>query len=262
MPSAQTPFARTIDTGPRTARWNLAMTAAMAALHPQGEGAMTLRFQHFPPSVLLGRHQALRQAVRVEACRARGVEIARRATGGGAVYMDPAILAWDVVADRRRFGGRQETAAEEICAALCAGLATLGVAAAFAPPGAVIAEGRKLCGTSGLFDGATLLFQGTVLIDLDLPAMAAALVEAQADLAGRVVGLTELLGRRPSTEAVIAAITAGFVEIFGAAFEPSEPTSEEFALAERLLAEEFGSEAFVDGPGAAAVEAAAAEAAA
>lgn len=233
------------------------MTAALAALHQPGEGAMTLRFQHFPPSVLLGRHQALRQAVRVEACRARGVEIARRATGGGAVYMDPAILAWDVVADRRQFGGRLEAAAESICAALCAGLATLGVRAWFAPPGAVMVEGRKLCGTSGLFDGATLLFQGTLLIDLDVAAMAAALVETHAELAGRVVGLAELLGHRPSTEAVIAAITAGFFETFGVAFAPSEPTSDELALAERLLAEEFGSEAFVAGPGATVDEVAA-----
>lgn len=145
---------RAIDTGPRAARWNLAMTAALAALHSQGEGA---------------------------------------------------------------------------------------------PPGAVMVEGRKLCGTSGMFDGATLLFQGTVLIDLDLAAMAAALVETHADLAGRVVGLAELRGHRPSTEAVIAAITAGFVETFGAAFAPSDPTSDELALADRLLVEEFGREDFVNG---------------
>ncbi len=245
--AARAGSARVIDTGPRTARWNLAMTAALAALHHQGEGAMTLRFQHFPPSVLLGRHQALRQAVRVEACRAHGVEIARRATGGGAVYMDDAVLAWDVVADRRQFGGRLEMAAEQICGALCSALATLGVTASFAPPGAVMVEGRKLCGTSGLFDGATLAFQGTVLIDLDLAAMAAALVETRADLTGRVVALTELLGHRSSTTTVIAAITEGFCETFGVEFKPSAATPAELALADRLLTEEFGREDFVAG---------------
>lgn len=242
-----TPTARTIDTGPRSARWNLAMTAALAALHPAGEGRMTLRFQHFPPSVLLGRNQNLRQAARVDACRARGIEIARRATGGGAVYMDEATIAWDLVADRRQFGGRLEMAAEQLCRALCRGLAMLGVQATFAPPGAVIAEGRKLCGTSGLFDGGTLVFQGTVLIDLDRASMAAALLETQADLAQRVVGLTDLLGTRPATDAVIAAIAKGFADTFGAAFHVTAPAAEELAMADRLLAAEFGREDFVAG---------------
>lgn len=239
---------RLIDTGTKPARWNLALTAALAAAHCMGE--VTLRFQRFPASVLLGRHQVLADAVDLEACRRRGVEIARRPTGGGAVYMAPGILAWDVVADRRRFGGRMERAAAEIGGSVAAGLSRLGIAAEFATPGEIRCMGRKLCGTSGQVEGAALVLQGTVLIELDAVAMSEVLVlpgVSATSLARALISLSEALGRMPRMGEVEAALEDGVGAALGVRFRRDAPRPEELALADRLHASEFGTDAFVAG---------------
>mgnify|MGYP000555928568 CR=1 FL=1 len=58
----------------------------------------TLRFQHFPPSAIIGRHQILAREVDLEWCAGHDVAIARRMTGGGAiastgVYQAPLVAA-------------------------------------------------------------------------------------------------------------------------------------------------------------------------
>src|SRR5580704_6583274 len=102
--SAMSAVLRVIDTGLQPPRWNIAMTAALAELYGAGEIPDTLRFQRFQPCVLVGRNQDIRREVRLDCCRQKGVALARRLTGGGAVYMDAGILSWEIVAGRRRFG--------------------------------------------------------------------------------------------------------------------------------------------------------------
>src|SRR5262245_11666769 len=91
---------RIIDTGLSPARWNVAMTAALAELHEKAEIPDTLRFHRYPRCVLLGRSQDADRAANLAYCRSEGMDIARRVTGGGAVFMCPELLAWDVVVDR------------------------------------------------------------------------------------------------------------------------------------------------------------------
>ena len=242
--------ARLIDTGLRNARWNLAMTAALAASQRPRVGDITLRLQRFPSSVLIGRHQRLEAAVRPERCRQSGVEIARRPTGGGAVYMAQASLAWDVIADRQRFAGRLDTAAAAIGQGAARGLARLGAAAEFAAPGDIRVEQRKLCGTSGYIDGDALVLQGTVLIEFDPAPMAAVLVlphSEAAALGSRLIGLGEILGRMPDAGEVESALAAGIGASLGVDFVPGLPRAQEIALADRLYATEFGRDAFVAG---------------
>ena len=43
--------------------------------------------------------------------------------------------------------------------------------ARFRPRNDIEVDGRKLSGTGGFFDGDTLIYQGTVLVDLDPAAM-------------------------------------------------------------------------------------------
>lgn len=241
---------RLIDTGVRPARWNLAMTAALAAAHRPDAREVTLRFQRFPPSVLIGRHQRLCEAVDFERCRRLGVEIARRPTGGGAVYMASGILAWDVVADRQRFGGQLPRAAAAIGGGVALGLSRLGAVAEFSPPGDVRCRGRKLCGTSGYVDGSAIVFQGTVLIELDPQAMAEVLVApgiSAETLAGALIDLREALGHTPRAGEVEAALAEGLAAALGVHFSNEEPRAEEIALADRLYVSEYGTDAFVAG---------------
>jgi lipoate---protein ligase len=234
---------RVVDTGLRPARWNIAMTAALAELHGAGEIRDTLRFQRFEPCVLIGRNQEVTHAARLDRCRARGVALARRLTGGGAVYMDAGALSWQIVADRRRFGADLSDAAQNICAAIVRGLAACGISARFAPPNALEAEGRKLCGASGYFEGATLIYEGTVLVAFDVRAMAEVLGLDRAALAKRLTSVADILGAMPCIEELQRALAASICPCLDV-----EPLSAgEWMLAEKLHAAEFGTDGFVFG---------------
>jgi lipoate-protein ligase A len=245
---------RVIDTGLQPPRWNIAMTAALAELHGAGEIPDTLRFQRFQPCVLIGRNQDIRREVRLERCRQKEVALARRVTGGGAVYMDAGILSWGVVAGRRRFGADLADAGEKICTAVANGLAQLGVLARFCPPNAIEATGRKISGASGYFEGTTLVHEGTVLVDFDLRDMAEVLrlpdakgATAPTPPAPRVTSMAAILGRPPAIDDVQRALAASLSNCFGFRIRREAPSARELALAAELHAAEFGTDRFVFG---------------
>ena len=60
--------------------------------HQNGSIPDSIRFLRFPPTVLIGRHQALSQEVQVAYCQKNNIGIARRITGGGAIYFDEGQL--------------------------------------------------------------------------------------------------------------------------------------------------------------------------
>jgi len=248
------PF-RVIDTGLRDGRQNIAFDQAMIALHAAGEIPDSIRFLRFPPTALIGRHQSLSREIRLDHCRANGVGIARRITGGGAIYFDEGQLGWELVFGRRTLPiSNLAELTRAICEAAALGLRTLGVDAQYRPRNDIEVAGRKLCGTGGFFDGDTLFFQGTLLIESDMEDMVAALNVPEAKLkkrkldsaSQRVVTLRELLGAAlPPLETIKAAMTRGFAEGLGIDPRPGESTKREEATARRHHDEEIGTEAFV-----------------
>ncbi|RLJ01267.1 MAG: lipoate--protein ligase family protein, partial [Candidatus Aenigmatarchaeota archaeon] len=65
----------------------MALDEAILEARSRGLIPNTLRFLQFSPHcVLVGYHQTVSQEVRVDYCRAQGIEINRRITGGGALY--------------------------------------------------------------------------------------------------------------------------------------------------------------------------------
>lgn len=246
---------RVIDTGVLTARQNLAFTAALAELHRAGEVPDTLRFQDFTPSAIVGRHQSLAREVDITRCREKGVETARRMTGGGAIYMGPGLLGWELVVQRGRVGGALDEIASRLCSGLAAGLSGLGIEARFRPRNDIEVGGRKISGTGGYVDGGTLVFQGTVLIDFDVADMADVLRlpamkrdrHAVALLAERVASLKQLLGAAPERAAVTSAVVRGLGGAIGAVAEEGCVSEREQALAGELFRVEIGTDAFVAG---------------
>ncbi len=246
---------RVVDTGLAPARWNVAATAAMTELHQAGRVGDTLRFHRYPRAVLVGRHQNVAEVVDRDACRRRGVEIARRVTGGGAVYMAPEVLAWDLVLARRAFPGGLDAAAAAICGAMAAGLARLGVPARHRPPNDLVVDGRKIAGASGYFDGGTLAYQGSLLLDVDFAEMARVLRFAAPPaelLRERLTTLRACLRVAPPRMAVMQALVAGVRDALQCCTRDAVLSAEERRLADALLADEIGTEAFVAGAGVAA----------
>jgi len=238
---------RIVDTGLQPARWNIAVTAAMMELHRIGATPETIRFHRYPRSVLIGRNQDLGQEIDVERCRRDGVEIARRVTGGGAVYMSPSILAWDIVTGRARFRGSVEEVSLQINSAVAAGLWRLGCLAEVNAQGAVEIDGRKVSGSSGGFDGATMVMQGTILIDFDHDEMAGLLKTRSKTAATRVTSLADRLGSVPPIAEVQAALLAELRDAWDGASVASQLRADELALANKLWIAEIGTDEFVTG---------------
>ncbi len=230
---------RLIDTGLASARRNIAVTAVLAELHGKGQIGDTLRLCRYGRSVLIGQSQTPAAAVDLDACRARNVEVARRVTGGGAVYMSPGVLVWEVVAGRHRFGGGLDDIAARISSGVAAGLARLGVAARFRPPGDVTVDGRKIGGSSGSVAGRTIVQQGTILITFDAAEMAAVLgLPDPAAVAQRLTSLAQCLGRTPPLADVKAALLEGLARHWDCAFAPAEMTATEERFVGEWLSED------------------------
>ena len=255
------PF-RIIDTGVREGRSNIAFDAALIELRQQDKVPDTIRFLRFPPTALIGRHQDLSREVNLEYCAEDDVGTVRRITGGGAIYLDEGQLGWELVFHRRSLGiAALPDLAREICNAAAAGLSELGVDAKFRPRNDIEVGGRKISGTGGFFDGDILIYQGTVLVDMNPAQMVRALNIPAAKVAKhdldtaeqRVVTLKELLGNDlPDLETIKTALIKGFTEGLSIAAEPGEITSAEEELAKRQYFDEIGTDDFVaeiDNPG-------------
>ncbi|WP_127901113.1 lipoyl protein ligase domain-containing protein [Solirhodobacter olei] len=249
-----TPF-RIIDTGVRPCREQMAFDQALIECHKAGVIPDTLRFLTFPPSVLVGRHQAISQELHLPACRAAGVGIGRRITGGGALYLDEGQFGWELVFSKKSLGlTTLGEVARALCEACAAGLSKLGPAVRYRPRNDLEVEGRKIGGTGGFFDGDTIFYQGTVLVEMNGAKMASLLnipaaklaKRGQTSAAQRVVTLAELFGGTPPPLAEIKqAVIEGFAEALGIAPEWGAITEAEEETARRLFDEEIGQDEFV-----------------
>ena len=119
---------RVIDTGLRDGREQIAFDQALVDLHQAGEIPDTIRFLRFPPTVLIGRHQALSQELKLDYCAANNIRTVRRITGGGPLYFDEGQLGWELVFHRSSLGtSNLGELSAKICEAVAAGLRALGV---------------------------------------------------------------------------------------------------------------------------------------
>ena len=221
---------RLLDTGHLTAAENMALDRVLLECKSEGLSPDTLRFLQFRPhSVLVGRHQSVALEVEEDYCRRRGIDICRRITGGGNLYWDESQIGWEIFTDRRGGGmpRRPEELYEKICQCCVAGLARLGVEARYRPKNDIEVAGRKISGTGGKAYGGAFLYQGSLLTDFDVDTMVKALRlpvsklddKAVSSFRRRVVSLKELLPETLPAAEIKAALTAGFAESLGVAFE-------------------------------------------
>ena len=253
---------RIIDTGVREGRANIAFDAALIEERQAERVPDTIRFLRFPPTALIGRHQDLSREVDLEYCNANGVGTVRRITGGGAIYLDEGQLGWELVFHRSSLGiAGLPDIAREICTAAAMGLSELGIDAKFRPRNDIEVDGRKISGTGGFFDGDILIYQGTVLVDMNPELMVRALKIPEKKLAKRnldsaaerVTTLKQLLGNAlPDLDTIKEGLIKGFSDGLGINGVPGEITDGEEELAKRYFAEEIGTDDFVadiDDPG-------------
>ena len=186
-------------------------------------GEAFLRLYRFdPPCLSLGRNEAAGGYDRAAIPRL-GIDVARRPTGGGAVWHEHE-LTYAVAAPIAAFGSLRQ-AYRAIHQRLLTALRLLGADVALAPDrptarppvppsacfsqpvgGEVLLRTRKLVGSAQMRRGGAFLQHGSILLDGSQDVIAAVSREPQA--ASAATTLSEELGRRITWEEVADAIVA------------------------------------------------------
>jgi lipoate-protein ligase A len=224
-----------VDT-PAGGAWNMAVDEVLLDGVAAGTTPPTLRFYEWmPPCLSLGYFQPF-DVVDVDGCRALGVEVVRRPTGGRAILHDRE-LTYSVTLPASLLGhdGGVLPSYYRLSLALQDGLRRLGVPASLAPESAgssaehgpvcfdrpsaheILFDGRKLVGSAQMRREGGLLQHGSILIEPRIDKLTACL--RLPDRAGArsledgVAGLAELGVIHPAR--IAAAIAAAFAAGFG-----------------------------------------------
>lgn len=263
-----------IETTPRPGRENMAVDEAMLLAHARGGTPPTLRFYRWdPPAVSLGYFQDPDREVSQAACRAEGVDIVRRPTGGRAVLHDQEVT-YSVVVGADRLPGTVVETYRRLAEGLVLGLGRLGVPVELAPerrtPGGVgagnaacfevpssyevVAGGRKVLGSAQVRRHGVILQHGAIPLELDAERLARVLgfpPEVAGRIAGRAAGLAELWSDDhlpssgwPGYNDICRAIAEGLAVALGITFVAGGLEPEEAALADRLVQAKYGLEAW------------------
>jgi lipoate-protein ligase A len=247
---------------------NMAIDEVLWKARRAGDAPPTLRFYAWaPPTVSLGYGQAVDAEVDHDVCRALGVGVVRRPTGGSAIYHDgpERELTYSVAATNADLGVGTDLHASYrwIAQGLARGLRGLGAAVdiverrreygpvpafCFARTGTYELElgGRKLVGSAQRRHGSSFLQHGSILLGIDAPRVAA-IFPTTADPAGRVATLEEAIGRRPAWDDVVAALIAAFEAEHGIDLRPGGLTREEMDAATALAHDKYATEAWLAG---------------
>lgn len=154
------------------------------------------------PSVIIGLNQNASQEVNLDYLRQNGITLARRVTGGGAVYHDLQNLNYSII-------GRD--ACPEIFAEA---LRKLGIDAELTGRNDIFVGGKKVSGYAKRIWKDRVLIHGTLMYDVDIDVLTKALTTPVSKLAmkgvasvrSRVTNLKEMLPQFKDIDGVKAAL--------------------------------------------------------
>ena len=250
------PWRFVVDALPADGAWNMALDRAMQLECAAGRSPATLRLYTWTrPTITVGRFQAL-DSVDLDACRADGVDVARRFTGGRGVLHD-SELTYSVVASVGD-GVPRGTAASyrHLCGALVATYERLGMDAELTsrPRGSsssgacylhathadVSAGAMKLSGSAQVWHRDTVLQHGSFVFSRDVgreSRLFGLTPDETAELAATTATFADLGVDAPDPADLAQLVLEAFEDVFGLGFAPGEPTERERLTAAGLLEE-------------------------
>jgi len=167
-----------VDTGLRSGLENIRLDRGQWHAAQEAETPVChVRFHRYRPTASLGAFETAGHALHAEYCRSHGIDIVRRVSGGGAVYLDADQLCWTLTLSHPNAWGEKRMAQwmARLGDSVAGGLRRAGVHASFVPPNDIETEGRKLASCFLALSDSALLFQGSILLNLDTETMMKAL---------------------------------------------------------------------------------------
>ena len=132
--------------------------------HLMGSDGEFLMLWRNAPSVIVGKFQNTPEEVDLRYAEERRIPVARRLTGGGAVYHDEGNLNYTIIIDED--GG--EVDFQSFAQPVIRALARFGVRAEFNGRNDLVTDGKKISGCAQCVRNGRLLHHGCILLDTDL----------------------------------------------------------------------------------------------
>lgn len=218
-----------------------------------GRRPPTLRVWEWASStVVMGRFQSLRNEVDAEAARRHGIEVVRRISGGGAMFIEPgntitySIVAPVTLVEDMSFEQAYAFMDEWVIAALD----TLGIKAWYQPLNDITSEAGKIAGAAQARRGNAVLHHVTMAYDIDASRMLEVLRVGREKLSDK--GTTSAQKRvdplRSQTGLPRSEVIDRMIETFSnlhGGLTPDRLSSDELTRAEALVREKFATPAWI-----------------
>ena len=215
-----------------------------------------LHLYRFKPSVIVGKYQDIRAAIKIDRCIERGIEYNRRSTGGGTVIMGEKTVAlgFGISMKHPKMKGGIRGIFDILGGVITNSLRKFGIKACFRPKNDIEVNGKKIAGLSASTEvGDALLFHTSLLIDFDIPLMLDIMntpAEKTYDkgyscFSERMTTMETELGRKLDIEEVMSAIKESFEETFQIEFVNDELTSSEKGRVEWFAKKRYASEDWI-----------------
>jgi lipoate-protein ligase A len=163
-----------IHTGPQSPALHMALDDVLTHEVGAGRRRPTLRIWEWAaPAVVIGRFQSLRNEVDMTAAQRLGIEVVRRVSGGGAMFIEPGnTITYSIYAPLSLIKGLSfQQAYAYLDAWVLEALGELGIKAWYQPLNDITSEGGKIAGAAQVHRGGAVLHHVTMAYDIDAAKM-------------------------------------------------------------------------------------------
>ena len=163
-----------IHAGPQSPSLHMALDDVLTHEVGAGRRAPTLRIWEWAaPAVVIGRFQSLRNEVDMAAAQRHGIEVVRRVSGGGAMFIEPGnTITYSIYAPLTLIKGLSfQQAYAYLDAWVLEALRDLGVTAWYQPLNDITSANGKIAGAAQVHRGGAVLHHVTMAYDIDAEKM-------------------------------------------------------------------------------------------
>ncbi|MGI8477331.1 MAG: lipoate--protein ligase family protein [Thermomicrobiales bacterium] len=235
-----------------TPQMNMALDEVLTLRVGRGERPPTVRIWGWSGRcVVLGRFQSVRNEVDEAAAARNGVELVRRISGGGAMFIEPeGAITYSIHAPESLVQGMGFPESYAFFDAwVVDALRGLGVDAWYAPLNDITSAGGKIGGAAQARRGGAVLHHTTMAYQMNVPLMLDVLRIGKEKLSDKgIASADKRVGPlRQQTDLPRDAIIAHLVESFRTRYGLTDDTvsPKEYAEAERLVETRFGTREWI-----------------